>query len=193
MQFLCQLRTSKIGLPAGLIPTYHHSCKKQPNAYFIQVLPSLLTIDPRLETMPSTIYFVLRSTSVPILSVGQFLLQSDAEYVHAPPKLVESANIHLEVLKSPEASGKRYEHPLILEFQRLLSSCLTGLAFGVSGKLNLCCQTLSPYRWTSRGTGIISMKEDDAEREWDYPGNPSDELWDASHYADGGSIYIIPL
>ncbi|KAJ5541450.1 hypothetical protein N7494_006526 [Penicillium frequentans] len=147
-----------------------------------EIIPHLLSTNPHLESLTSTtIYLLCISSAIHCLALRQFIFQSDFAHISPPAKLITSTQAHIELLRALEDTYKRCDLQIIREFLHMLSTCLRAATRGSrTGVGNLSCEKLYLYRWTGAGTGMVQMREKDADLEWDYAELPSDKIWDGS-------------
>ncbi|GKZ21496.1 hypothetical protein AbraIFM66951_006679 [Aspergillus brasiliensis] len=98
----------------------------------------------------------------------------------APAKLARSSDHHYELFSSLRLHCKRYDIPLIGEIYSLLSYYRSLGTFRASpSAAAISARTLMHYRWCRGGTGIISLRGEDAELEWEYSVSPDEKIWQA--------------
>ena len=88
----------------------------------------------------------------------------------------------METLQTLQSSYTRCNKSFIAEFSNLLASVLD--ASNVGTELSFSAERLFLYRWTRYGTGIVEMREEDAEREWNYVEGPGARLWERDFCAE---------
>lgn len=146
-----------------------------------QVLPTVLSLDPYLESLsPATIIFLLQSTTIHAIALRQFFSDNSNHALlenGVPAKLVRSSDHHHSLLSAIELHCKRYDIPIIGEIRTLLSTCLSRAAFRNTDARIISTQQLMHYRWCSTGTGIIHLQRDEAVAAWQYPVSPGEEFW----------------
>ncbi|KAJ5723335.1 hypothetical protein N7488_001370 [Penicillium malachiteum] len=145
-----------------------------------EALQPLLSIDPNVRTLsPTTIYFICLSSAVQCLALRQFTLQSSFERLTPPPTLLVAAESHINILKALQNSS-RQTSTLIHESHNLLTSCLEIATGDMNDGFGFTCEKLYLHRWTQKGTGMMNMKEEEADREWNYAEAPSSTLWNGA-------------
>lgn len=158
-----------------------------------QIIPPLLSTNPHLESLtPTTIYLLCISSAIHCLALRQFIFQSDFAHISPPAKLITSTQAHIEIFRVLEDTYKRCDPQITREFLHMLSTCLRAASrdsrIGVG---NLSCEKLYLHRWTGAGTGMVQMKEKDADLEWKYVELPSDKIWDGSTGLEGELVIAI--
>lgn len=164
----------------------------------LQVLPTILSLDPYLESLsPATIVFLLQSTLIHAIALRQFFSNKSnpASLENAvPAKLVRSSHHHLNLLSAIKIHCKRYDIPIIEEIHTLLSACLSRAAFRNMDARIIPTQQLMHYRWCGTGTGIIPLQRDEAVAAWQYSVSPGEEIWqEPSDNKDELQLLIVDL
>jgi hypothetical protein len=134
-------------------------------------------------------YFLILSSLVHAVALRQYIgmeksnvvSETDVSAQNEPPaKLLASSAAHLEVLKTITSHSRRFNHPILKEAYRLLRTC----HFSVIPEPTKCspvnAELFMLYRWTGKGTGILSLDRPTAEQIWEFPRAP-----EAVFFSDG--------
>ncbi|KAK8011600.1 hypothetical protein PG990_010565 [Apiospora arundinis] len=136
-----------------------------------EVLPTILLLDPKCQTLSAaTTFFILLSSVITCVALREFhqlpdLQEAGRSPSAAPVTLLDSADRHLQLLGSL-IRGTRFDSDLINHAYDCLSSLTSSLTAESSVALHQAMAGLAAYQWSAGGHGVLPSPSVPAEDDW---------------------------